>query len=325
MNAELSLDDAEESKLAVFQRSIGILLDDKKLERLPAIDQLGLLYHESLRMISLGFRIALSTGEIEQITCSAFTNKRINVPQFASLKAYIDALVAQKPTLEEKKEMLQVWERTFASMADTDNLNLQPFVTPQVFFQAYASRFEFLRVTNPRLSMTELEEAFFGWAAKEVPGNCSGLEACDYYEKWPSEISGQSSSQTWLLARNNEAQTVWKQDQSDLMIGFSKREMPPPQVANFCKALSQDLKFNLLEPSRQDLEALQTHSELNILLTRSNLNSIWPENDNDTTPFLLKDSGRNYYWEPDSEQAYRITGEGDSLPVRAFCIGYKNR
>ncbi len=76
VDADLSLDNSESVKLAIFKRPLGILINKNLFNQLSSINQKGLLFHETLRMLSIGFGYEIDQQTLETLTCEAYSKDK---------------------------------------------------------------------------------------------------------------------------------------------------------------------------------------------------------------------------------------------------------
>ncbi|RYZ81141.1 MAG: hypothetical protein EOP06_24035, partial [Proteobacteria bacterium] len=212
VRSELGLDKDSDSKLAVFKSALGIILNANLLEKLDAMDQLGLAFHESLRMVSLGFGIDLGDREIEDLTCKAFSGQPIETAKYPTISSYMKRLDVQG-SAEFRAENWVRWRLTFETIAHVNGRLLPSGSGTGLFYEREKSKFAMLELAAPGLAPRNLEEAFFTWAAREAPTECSSQAYCNYMEAWPSLPYQPQTSETrlhrWALNATNARYVAW--------------------------------------------------------------------------------------------------------------------
>jgi hypothetical protein len=318
VDASLKLSHETDSKLAIFKKPLGILIDADLFSQLPEVDKHGLLFHEALRMISIGFGINLTSSEIETITCKAYSNQPISVEQYPSLKTYFEKLIP------EKNESLyqvykQMWMTTFQSLSDlADIQTLPPGSLKQFFYQLDSSKFEAFRQATPGATLLELESAFFNWAGREVKTNCVNRVDCNYFEEWPLNPFQESRIVKWTLVSTNSNHLRWNQADLKLTILVSKDEVQLNQLDSFCESQSTEkLKFSLASLN-VIMQLHRIHKEISLLVNRDNLNSMQDEG----LPFVSPNSGHFLLWTPRSDlnSGMAIINDDWNGLGRAFCV-----
>jgi len=91
VDANLENNNNANKRLAVFKRPLGITIDKNLFNQLNSIHQIGLIFHETLRMVSIGFEIQLSENEIEEITCKAFSQS-LSLENTSSIRKFLNDL-----------------------------------------------------------------------------------------------------------------------------------------------------------------------------------------------------------------------------------------
>lgn len=200
----------EESKIAVYKKPLGILIDKNLFFKLSSTNQLGLLFHESLRMLSIGFDFPIEEDVLEGLTCQAFSleNNLVKIENYNSLYTFI---------MHNSTEELINELDSISNLYDIDFplLYLSRFY---FLYQKETSKFENLRNYIPSSLKENLDNAFYDWAGREVPKNCKSELECDYFEEWPENPSKVISNMIkWKLISNDTLMAIWKNDSNQIL------------------------------------------------------------------------------------------------------------
>lgn len=219
-------------RLATFKRPLGIIINKNHYKELSELERAGLLFHESLRMLSLGFDIQITEKEILTLTCLAFSQnaKKISLSDYSELELFFSRweqeLAFKEKDLNERQMLIT---NELSQLLNLDDIHF-PFlhsISNSFLFQEYTSKFENLRNYLASSSTDTIENAFFSWASKEVPQNCSSKVECDYYEEWPISSSHFFSPFIkWELVVNNKVYSQWNNQDSRTLLYVQKNNLP---------------------------------------------------------------------------------------------------
>lgn len=273
VDANLLLDSPEKEKLAIFKRPLGILINKNLFNQLSNVNQQGLFFHETLRMLSIGLGFDIESSTLETLTCQAYSEEKskINLDLYLSLnnfitnwmKLYTDAGYSSSEATTAILERLENSRRL-------DDINF-PLLVPNKYnflYQGNVSKFEKLRNVVPFSKYDFLEQAFFSWAAVEAPTLCYSLKDCHYFEQWPSHPNQIISPiEKWNLFYNNEMALGWATEDEKLSIVISKGAFS----RNFCTKISllMNDNYKLINP-RSDINKITDHN-LDYIIKRTNL------------------------------------------------------
>jgi hypothetical protein len=318
VDTDLQLDTDPDLKLAIFKRPIGIMINANLFSKLDHQNQMGLIFHEALRMLSLGFNIPLSTIEIEKITCHAFSNQNAELSQYPNLNNSLLSLIGEG-SVEVKKTRLQMWENTFESISQLNDVQYMPAGLVKTFFyQLESSKFEALREAAPDLTAQQLEEAFYSWAALEAPTQCTTTSTCDYFEEWPMQPYQNSKLSRWTMFVNNFDITGWRNRESGFDFIVSKSEVPSERAQDYCENIHLNSKdrYTLLKSS--ELISIQKNLNLEFIINRNHLTTM----ENEGLPLLLEDGSSFWLWTPrsDLEKGFAVLNSNWTSNGRVLCI-----
>lgn len=315
---DLQLDTDPDLKLAIFKRPIGIMINANLFSKLDQQNQMGLIFHEALRMISMGFNIPLSTTEIEEITCHAFSNQKFQLTRYPILNNYLLSLIGEG-SAEVKMTRLQMWENTFESISQLNDVQYMPAGLVKTFFyQLDSSKFETLREVAPDLTAHQLEEAFYSWAALEAPTQCTTTSTCDYFEEWPTIPYLNSKLIRWTMFVNNSKLTGWKNSETGFDFIVSKSEVPSERAQDYCENIrlnSKDL-YTLLKSS--ELTSIQKNLNLEFIINRNHLTTM----ENEGLPLLLENGNSFWLWTPrsDLEKGFAVLNPNWTSSGKVLCV-----
>ncbi len=252
-------------KLAVFNKNIGTILDKNIFERLKN-QKIGILVHETLRMLTIGFGYKLSEDELVILTRAICSRQKLRLEDFSSLKAI-------------REQILETYWDEAAAVKFLNQLGESmdaEVFKPVIFLQAYASRFlTFISVTG-QASMIERDETFFRWAGLQVPSYCSDINSCNYYEEWPSSRMTKLESdklQKWVLTCRDEKKECWVHQRSGFSLRVSRNELSAAKAVAFCNdSRPGDKPYELVNFA--DFYKIEKHPELALILNRTELDSM---------------------------------------------------
>jgi hypothetical protein len=234
----------EGAKLAIFKRPLGILIDKNLFAKLNPANQIGLLFHESLRMLSIGFDFPIEESVLEKITCQSFSNLKTqtSLEEYSQLNNFISFF--HNPTL---LEQILIDLENVGNLNDIDFPLL--FSSPYSFlYQTETSKFENIRNYIPSSNVEKLDEVFFNWASIEVPTSCSSESDCNYYEEWPENpASIFINFQKWTLIANNSNYSGWKNELNQVVYiaKDEKRKLSCDNITPKNKILPSGIEFLL--------------------------------------------------------------------------------
>lgn len=318
VKATLNLDMDIENKIAVFIRPLGVLIDERLISNLSELDQEGLFFHESLRMVSIGFRFYLSNTAIEEITCSAFSDKAIDVDRYPALAQFIKS-ISGEGSKEVQQVRQQTWETTLQTISELPDHAVKSFGGVNTFYyQQGSSKFETLRLAAPFLDSDQLENSFFSWAAKEVSQACYSKSECDYFEEWPTLSKPSPSLRKWNLLMNDSHYMIWEESTTGFQFAATKNEFPAQHAVQICSQIGKSINASYSVINRESLSLLENYREASFILNRDDLTSM----EDDELPFLAKTDVGNLLWvpRPDLPEGFSVVNEAWNASGRILCM-----
>ncbi len=319
VNADLQINNSTDKKIALFKKPVGIIVDNKMYNKLATnADKAGLLFHETLRMVSLGFQIALSTTEIEDLTCQIFSNQKIELEKYQDLNNFLKKLTGEESTAT-YEAYKSSWITTFESISELKDLQFMPSGGIKTFFyQLESSKFESFRQVAPSVKNSDLENVFFSWAALEGPSKCHSKNECSYSEYWPTKPYQTSKLRKWDLIYKDANLIGWSEPITGLNFVTTINDLESNQAAPLCKKIGDTLKIKFEPISSSDLARFSSYLELNLLIHRENLSSILGEE----APLLAENKDGNLLWMPSNEieQGYSMINSQWNSVARLMCI-----
>jgi hypothetical protein len=249
-------------QLAIFKRPLGILINKNLFLKLDNTQKFGLLFHEALRMISIGLEIPIENQNLEKLTCTAFS-KEINLEDYQELNNFITQWKESQNVYDnspiDESQILSDLENA----RDLNDISF-PFLSTSskyFLFQTETSKFENLRNIIPSSSTENLDSAFYEWASKESPTACRGKAQCHFNETWPIYADKiMSPLQIWDLIENSPSLTVWVNENSEFV--FINKEK---HDSNFCQKIIYSTHKHL------NLKLDSNVSGIEFLINRTNL------------------------------------------------------
>ncbi len=262
---------------AIYKRSIGILINKNIFENLPVTHQQGLLFHETLRMLSIGFGIDLSTTDIEEITNSVFSSTHIDFKKYSKLNFIISEMLKNdlsQPDRNHSSDWIHTLQRSTNQDSDfKTDLSLDFF-----FSQSQFSKFSFftkLFTEHKSIYSNLIQENFYDWIIQQPKDLCTTEVNCNYSEKWPIFQNSEMQLKKWTLLHNDNNMLIWHADDTNATIAISKVNFETSDQENFCNAISKNKKqiFNVLQNSDQQIFLLK-NSTAQFVFDRADLSSM---------------------------------------------------